>query len=380
MQKKELEKLRRRYSSSDSSKRSPDDEGPREPKRKSSLTDKVKRYSDDDSSDDEVKKDDRPKRVRKVKKKVDSGNEEECDLLHDNLEKQMEQILGQPDDVEEQEKSQQQNEAQKLLNTDKGTKHLIGFDEDDLVGLPKSTLLYNYLLMAEDELSSVIVTDDEVEALNVDVEPADEYLYLNGLSSALKVVNILKKFGGNPKIVNPLPEWLEDKFCRWKLKRHEVDLIYDPTKVRKRKNFVTEADYDAKYPVGEILEAKKCKVSESETVKDDEPNEALQKLDLEPPVEDSTVTCKVLETLERNRPIDDDEEGGFRGFSDQDIRKKPPKVSLIDSEIHRSGRPDFWHAISPACERLRLLARSGSGHDASAFHERGDERISGPTF
>ena len=46
--------------------------------------------------------------------------------------------------------------------------------------------------------------------------------YPGGAQAANKLVTLLKKFGGSPKTVHPMPNWLAAKLERWRLQRHQV--------------------------------------------------------------------------------------------------------------------------------------------------------------
>merc|ERR1711997_1149509 len=63
---------------------------------------------------------------------------------------------------------------------------------------------------------------------------------------APKLATFLKKHGGGqPKVVRGIPEWLAKKLQSWKLKRNEVEIITEPSKIRKRRIY-TEEEYDLK--------------------------------------------------------------------------------------------------------------------------------------
>ena len=86
-----------------------------------------------------------------------------------------------------------------------------------------------------DRTSSTSIPLDEGETKEMEARLAEdafaaagnpnEYIYLDGVAAvkggAPKFAATLKRvYGGNPKVVHPMPTWLADKLSRWNLERY----------------------------------------------------------------------------------------------------------------------------------------------------------------
>jgi len=255
-------------------------------------------------------------------------------------------------------KTKEEMKAAEILKSDKPTKELYGFDESDIAAATNSsTMLAEYL--DRTGASSIPISEVETDEIceRIGFVGSNDYMwfdasgYPGGAQAANKLVTLLKKFGGSPKTVHPMPNWLAAKLERWRLQRHQVELIFDVSKVRKRKLFVTEAEYDARFPLSPEEEERLAKkypsdVATSKTVSSSPPPPKQPKLagkpstssganaiikspgkvKVTPPARGKKVKKVVYEapeTLEEPNTTDTStggtqEEGDFRGWSDAD--------------------------------------------------------------
>ena len=122
----------------------------------------------------------------------------------------------------------QQIRADNLLNSDIETIPLDGFRESDVQqDLEKRQWYEDYLAKAEEDLElnvSCNECDIDDSCLPSDFYAKRDFIYICNLSQksgvpqawrgAKKVAALLKKmFGGNPKVVHPVPRWLMLKVC-----------------------------------------------------------------------------------------------------------------------------------------------------------------------
>ena len=119
-------------------------------------------------------------------------------------------------------KSVQQMRADNLLNSDVSTKPLNGFRESDLKHDHEvKQRLENYLAKADEDLELNVSCDEsEIDdsCLPPDFYAKRDFIYLSDLNQKSlppgwrgpkKVAALLKKmFGGNPKVIHPVPRWL----------------------------------------------------------------------------------------------------------------------------------------------------------------------------
>ena len=56
----------------------------------------------------------------------------------------------------------------------------------------------------------------------------------------------LSFFADAPKVVPSCPQWLHEKLKCWNLRRQDVDILLDSSKIRNRKRIYTEAEYNRK--------------------------------------------------------------------------------------------------------------------------------------
>ena len=94
-----------------------------------------------------------------------------------------------------------------------------------------STMLAEYL--DRTGASSIPISEVEADEIceRIGFVGSNDYMwfdasgYPGGAQAANKLVNLLKKFGGSPKTVHPMPNWLAAKLERWRLQRHQVSEI-----------------------------------------------------------------------------------------------------------------------------------------------------------
>ena len=116
-----------------------------------------------------------------------------------------------------------QKRAADLLTTDIDTKPLNGFGEDEIQhGIKEKKWYIEYLKKAEEDLElNVSCNESDVDDCHLpqDFYAKHDFIYLSGVTSktgiplawrsAKKVAGQLRKmFGGNPKVVYPIPQWL----------------------------------------------------------------------------------------------------------------------------------------------------------------------------
>lgn len=118
-------------------------------------------------------------------------------------------------------------DADAILNSDPATQHLRHFDEEDVrVAEDAGVGLGDYLDRDDDAISV-----SSVGSLDDDDSPND-HIYLDDVADAAGVVASLSaRFDPPPKLVPPMPEWLNALLDDWEFKRHEVALfgrVVDP--------------------------------------------------------------------------------------------------------------------------------------------------------
>ena len=95
-----------------------------------------------------------------------------------------------------------------------------------IISLCRSTLLAEYL----DRIgaASIPISDAEADELaaRTGFVGSNDYMWFDAAGfkgGPAKLAAFLKKaHGGAPKVVHPVPAWLEDKLSRWNLQRHQV--------------------------------------------------------------------------------------------------------------------------------------------------------------
>ena len=111
----------------------------------------------------------------------------------------------------------QQIRADRLLNSDSETKCFTGFEPDDIkVDLEAQQVDRASIVKLEESCADE--SDSDELLLPENFYATHDFIYLDGLNkkkhpgewrTAKKIVVLLKKaFGGNPKVVHPLPRWL----------------------------------------------------------------------------------------------------------------------------------------------------------------------------
>ena len=76
--------------------------------------------------------------------------------------------------------------------------------------------------------ASIPITEAEADELctRIGFAGSNDFMYFDAAGykgGATKLATVLKKaYGGTPKVVQPMPAWLEVKFKRWNLQRHQV--------------------------------------------------------------------------------------------------------------------------------------------------------------
>ena len=314
LEQKELAKLRKKIQPlHDDARRKSEEKRPRHRRTPSSSDEETPKHAEKE----------RPHRAKRVVKKFDEDSDDD---QIDEIEKKMAEIMGEADDPPPP-KTREEIEAAKLLKTDKETKQLVGFDQSDL---QSSTLLAEFL--DRTDVEDVRVSESEMEEIadRIGFVGSDDFLFLDECDAfkggAQKLASLLKKLhGGNPKVVHPLPTWLENKLKRWQLKRHQIELVFDVAKVRKRKCIVTEAEYDAKYPRLESETENLTEPANVEAVKEDIKDEEKEESE-----------TKSIGTDER-----------FHGFMTQDITAI--KQSLFkDDDLDSNGNTFGMVPASPS--------------------------------
>jgi hypothetical protein len=196
----------------------------------------------DSDSDVEWKSNSAKKSPRKNKTKRQAGSSSEDEELG------IVEVSGEAPIISTR-KTLKKNESEALLNDkDDEIEPNHGFIPDQDSGISKvleqDLNLYDKLLANEGALIKANpVTQKDLDAVMEPVYIGNTNLFDGG---APKLATFLKKHGGGqPKVVRGIPEWLAKKLQSWKLKRNEVEIIAEPSKIRKRRIY-TEEEYDLK--------------------------------------------------------------------------------------------------------------------------------------
>jgi len=159
--------------------------------------------------------------------------------------------------------SEVKESVEKIMASDIGTKPFEGFTDETLDEETK-TMYQMHISDAEEYLEPNINNEDystrDLE-FPEDFYEQHDFIYLSELSiktdipkewrGAKKVAALLRKsYGGNPTVVRPMPRWLRLKLDRWGLRRHEVNLVTEPCKL-KNKRIYTEEEMDCQYPLNQ---------------------------------------------------------------------------------------------------------------------------------
>jgi hypothetical protein len=87
---------------------------------------------------------------------------------------------------------------------------------------PTLPLFYGFEAEKVDKLEDIDVDDlsdssdiEELTPLLPNKKADTIFVYLDGLSNAEKSIQALKPFGGKPKVVRAVPNWLERKLSTW---------------------------------------------------------------------------------------------------------------------------------------------------------------------
>merc|ERR1712223_935132 len=159
--------------------------------------------------------------------------------------------------------SEVKESVEKIMASDIGTKPFEGFTDETLDEETK-TMYQMHISDAEEYLEPTIKNED-YSTRDLDIPEnfyeQHDFIYLSELNikteipkewrGAKKVAALLRKsYGGNPTVVRPMPRWLSLKLDRWGLRRHEVDLVTEPWKL-KNKRIYTEEEMDSQYPLNQ---------------------------------------------------------------------------------------------------------------------------------
>merc|ERR1712223_2218727 len=159
--------------------------------------------------------------------------------------------------------SEVKESVEKIMASDIGTKPFEGFTDETLDEETK-TMYQMQISDLEEYLEPTIKNEDySTRDLNIpeDFYEQHDFIYLSELNikteipkewrGAKKVAALLRKsYGGNPTVVRPMPRWLSLKLDRWGLRRHEVNLVTEPWKL-KNKRIYTEEEMDSQYPLNQ---------------------------------------------------------------------------------------------------------------------------------
>jgi hypothetical protein len=196
---------------------------------------KVVEVDEDSDSDIEWQRKSVSKRRKSARKRyASSSSDEELGVV---------EVKGE-DSVISTRKASQKTESEAVLNDDDGD--IVanrGFKPDEVDKMAGKALAY-YLARIDENIEIV----DVPEVTSEELDSIFEHIYIDGAEKhpggATKLAELLKKVGGgHPRVVKPVPEWLTDKLSAWKLKRHQVYIVLEAAKVRKRRIY-TEAEYD----------------------------------------------------------------------------------------------------------------------------------------
>ena len=75
--------------------------------------------------------------------------------------------------------------------------------------------------------ASIPITEAEAEAMLPGFVGSNDFMWFDVAGASFKggpaklAAALKKAYGGAPKVVAPLPPWLEAKLNRWQLKRHQ---------------------------------------------------------------------------------------------------------------------------------------------------------------
>ena len=167
-------------------------------------------------------------------------------------------------------KSTQKSKADAVLDGDPETPVCLGFseasgedgkfsiDSDDADNISDSDAVDDLIptkLLPQTHASKVIENSDK------------ELVFIDNLSDPKKAFASAnsKVFGGKPKLVSPVPDWLSAKFRDWSLKRQDVDIIspQEFNKIRNKRKIVTDREWDARCNVGSSgVDEKRMKIED----------------------------------------------------------------------------------------------------------------------
>jgi len=125
-----------------------------------------------------------------------------------------------------------------------------GWTPEELVSIDvtKSEALKKYLAVAQVDISSVEVP----KITDAELDDIEQYIYFEAGNDYpegnAKLVEVLKKIGKDagvkraPKLVPKCPPEIQEKLDHFGFKRHQVEIITDPSKIRKKRIY-TEVEY-----------------------------------------------------------------------------------------------------------------------------------------
>merc|ERR1712080_32673 len=141
-------------------------------------------------------------------------------------------------------KTIKKTESDAILVDDDEIEPIHGFpsDAEEFEDVKKDLSIYDELLANDGaKIKADPVTEKELDAVTEPIYIENAHLFPGGAS---KLVPFLKKNGGgHPKVVRGIPEWLGGKLSVWSLKRKEVEIVTEASKIRKRRIY-TEEEYD----------------------------------------------------------------------------------------------------------------------------------------
>ena len=200
----------------------------------SAATPKVEQSKAVTNTADEVKEDD----IKRYDNKGDDDSDSDIEIKKKMaVKKRKKKRIRDTDDSESESDAKA---AQVDDDHDDLIEKLVGFKPDEVnQHLPQIQALAKSLESMKD------IPDDEPKEVK-----KEEFIQFSAKGypgGAAKLAKFLKThYGGNPKAVQVLPEWLGDKLCLWQLTKDQVKIVTDSRQIRKRKRIYTEKEYDDK--------------------------------------------------------------------------------------------------------------------------------------
>ena len=196
----------------------------------SAATPKVEQSKAVTKTTDEVKEDD----IKRYDNKGDDDSDSDIEVKKKMAVRKSRKKRIRDDDSE----SESDAKASQVDDQDDLIEKLVGFKPDEVnQHLPRIQALAK-------QLESMKDIPDEQPFKNEEFIQFSAKGYPGG---AAKLAKYLKThYGGNPKAVQVLPEWLEDKLRLWQLPKDQVKIVTDSRQIRKRKRIFTEKEFDDK--------------------------------------------------------------------------------------------------------------------------------------